>query len=126
MEAVTSSINKTKHVLQLNIAPRCLKAIGPETFAAQLRDAAKLANDLKASGEVKKVVVIVDGNGATECGSSSLQALRQLFDLEDCSLLGSISTVLLINADDSLKAAWAVAKLVEPAKRYASLVRVLD
>lgn len=126
MEAVTSSVNKAKQVLQLNIAPRCLKAIGPETFAAQLRGAAKLANGLKASGEVKKVVVIVDGNGATECGSSSLQALGQLFSLDDCSLLDNISTVLLINADDTLKAAWAVAKLVEPAKKYASLVRVLD
>lgn len=124
--AVTSSVNKAKQVLQLNIAPRRLKAIGPSAFAAQLRGAASLASSLKASGEVKKVVVIVDGNGATECGSSGLQALGQLFSLDDCSLLDNISTVLLINANETLKAAWSVARLVEPAKRYASLVRVLD
>jgi hypothetical protein len=126
MKAVTSSVNKAKGVLQLNIAPRNLKALGATAFAAQLREAACLASDLKASGEAKKVVVIIDGNGATECGSSSLQALGQLFSLEDCSLLDSISSVLLINADSTLKAAWAVAKLMEPAKRYAPLVRVLD
>lgn len=126
MEAVSTSINKTKRVLQVNIAPRCIKETGAVDFAAKLRKVADKAKDSKSAGEVDRVVVIVDGMGASECGSAALKALGQLFSLEDCTLLDVVSTVLLINADETLKAAWAIAKLVEPAKKYASLVRVLE
>jgi hypothetical protein len=126
MEAISTSINNAKRVLQVNVAPRFIAKIGPAKFATELRRVADLAKTSKSSGEVQRVVVIVDGTCATESGSSALKALSQLFSLEDCSLLDVVSTILLINADETLKAAWAIAKLVEPAKKYAPIVRVLE
>lgn len=126
MEAISTSVNKAKRVLQVNVAPRCIAKIGPTNFATELRKVADLAKSSKSSGDVERVVVIVDGAGATECGSAAIKALSQLFSLEDCSLLDVVSTILLINADETLKAAWSIAKLVEPAKKYASIVRVLE
>lgn len=126
MAAVSSTVNRAKRVLQVNITPRCILTTGADSFARDLRDVASQSQRLKASGEVSRVVVVIDGAGASECLSACLKALRDLFSLEDCSLLDDVSTILLINADDTLKAAWSVAKLVDPARKYASLVRVLD
>ena len=126
MEAVTTAVNKVKHMVQVNVAPRLIKDIGPTAFASQLRDAAATVDGLRASGAASKVVVVVDGAGASECGSNSLKALGQLFSMEDCDLLDKVSTILIINADETLKSAWAVAKHMDPAKKYAALVRVLD
>ncbi|GAQ88700.1 hypothetical protein KFL_004530030 [Klebsormidium nitens] len=90
---------------KVNIAPRCIKETGPTSFAAKLRNVADEAKSSKSAGKVDRVVVIVDGTGASECGSAALKALGQLFSLEDCSLLDVVSTILLINADETLKAA---------------------
>lgn len=98
MEAVSTQINRAKRVLQVNIAPRCISDTGPAAFAEMLRQVAEEAKGLKSAGTVDRVVVIVDGAGASSCGSQALKALGQLFSLEDTSLLDVVSTILLINS----------------------------
>ena len=74
MEAVTTAVNKVKHMVQVNVAPRLIKDIGPTALASQLRDAAATVDGLRASGAASKVVVVVDGAGASEYKDIYLEA----------------------------------------------------